>query len=241
MTQKDFDQMELFDHITELRRRLLIAVIALAVTSLVSFTFAPQIIEILARPIGGIQEMRAIEVTENISVYMRVSLLSGLILAMPVIVLELLLFILPGLRANERRWIFIAVPAATILFAAGVAFAYFVMIPPGVKALLNIIDIPTEIRPSNYIGFVTNLMFWIGLSFETPLLVFVLAKLRIVNAGQLVKQWRIAIVVIAIIAAVATPTPDPINMGLMMLPLTGLYGLSIILAVLAVRSPREKD
>jgi len=238
MTDKEFDSMELFDHINELRRRLLVAVLALVVTSLASFTFATQIIEILALPIGGLSQMRAIEVTENISVYMRVSLLSGLILAMPVIVLELLLFIMPGLRPNERRWIFIAVPAATLLFAAGVAFAYFVMIPPGVTALLNIIDIPTEIRPSNYIGFVTNLMFWIGLSFETPLLMFVLAKMRIVNAKMLLKQWRIAIVVIAIVSAVATPTPDPINMGLMMLPLTALYGLSILLAALAVRQPR---
>ncbi len=78
-------------------------------------------------------------------------------------------------------------------------------------------------------------MFWIGISFETPLIMFVLAKLKVVSASMLAKQWRIAIVIIAVIAAVVTPTVDPVNMSLLMIPLMGLYGLSIFLAFLARR------
>ncbi len=89
------------------------------------------------------------------------------------------------------------------------------------------------VRLSNYVDFVTNLMFWIGLSFEAPLVMFILAKFHIVNARMLARQWRVAIVIIAVIAAMVTPTVDPVNMGLLMLPLFILYLLSVLLAMLA--------
>jgi sec-independent protein translocase protein TatC len=166
---------------------------------------------------------------------MRVSLLSGVILAMPVIVYELLLFILPGLTGGEKKWVYLAVPVASLLFLGGVLFAYYVMLPTAIPFLVNsvLIGVETKPRVSNYMNFITNLMFWIGVSFETPLLSFVLAKFNIVNAGMLLRQWRVAIVVIAVLAAMVTPTVDPVNMGLLMLPLFTLYLLSILLAFLA--------
>ncbi len=233
MENKDLSSMTIWEHLDELRQRLLKAIIALVVTTLASFALAGRIIGLLTQPIGGIQQLQSIEITENISVFMRVALLSGVILAMPVIVYQLLSFITAGLTHAERKWIYIGVPFASLLFIAGVSFAYFVMLPTALPFLLDFMGVKTVPRPANYIGFVTNLLFWIGLSFETPLFVFILAKLKIVNAKMLAKQWRIAIVVIAVIAAVATPTVDPVNMSLLMAPLFVLYLLSILLASLA--------
>jgi sec-independent protein translocase protein TatC len=229
------EEMTIWDHLEEFRRRIFIAVIALVGTTLVSFALAQQLITILARPIGGLDKLQSIEVTENIGVFMRVSLLAGVILAMPVIVYELLMFALPGLTSSEKKWIFIAVPAATFLFILGVVFTFFVMLPAAIPFLVNFLGVKSTPRLSNYVGFVTNLMFWIGISFETPMIIFVLAKFRIVKAEMLAHQWRIAVVIIAVLAAAVTPTVDPINMSLLMVPLMALYGLSILLAYLAVR------
>jgi sec-independent protein translocase protein TatC len=107
------------------------------------------------------------------------------------------------------------------------------MMPSALPFLTTFLGFQTKPRISNYIEFVTNLIFWIGVSFETPLVIFVLAKFKVITAKMLVKQWRYALVIIALMAAVVTPTPDPINMGLLMLPLTGIYMLSIVMATFA--------
>lgn len=225
--------MTFWEHLDELRRRLFVVLGALAATTLIGLLFADRFILLLTGPIGGLKNLQSIEITENVSVYMKVALLSGAILAMPVIVYELLSFIAPGLTPKERRWVYAAVPFATILFLTGVAFSYFVMLPSAIPFLLEFLGVKTTPRLSNYIGFTTNLLFWVGVSFETPLLIFVLAKLKVVTAKGLAKQWRVAIVVIAIVAAVVTPTTDPVNMALLMIPLAGLYLLSLLLAFLA--------
>ena len=229
------EEMTIWDHLEEMRRRIFTAVIALVGTTLASFALAQQLIAILARPIGGLDKLQSIEVTENIGVFMKVSLLAGVILAMPVIVYELLMYILPGLTSAEKKWIFIAVPAASVLFLMGVIFTFTVMLPAAIPFLVNFLGVKSTPRLSNYVGFVTNLMFWIGVSFETPMIVFVLAKFGIVKAAMLAQQWRIAVVIIAVMAAAVTPTVDPINMSLLMAPLMALYGLSILLAYLAAR------
>lgn len=221
------------EHVTELRKRLLIALLGLLVATLASFALAAQLINILARPVGGLDKLQAIDVTESVGVFMRVSLLSGFIIALPLILYEILAFVLPGLKTNEKRWLIIGIPLATLLFIAGVLFAYFVMLPTAIPFLIEFLNIKTIPRLSNYFEFVTSLMFWIGICFETPLLVFLLAKLHVVSAGMLVRQWRLAFVIIAVIAAMATPTVDPVNMALLMAPLMVLYLLSILLALLA--------
>jgi sec-independent protein translocase protein TatC len=221
------------EHITELRKRLLIALIGLAVGTIASFALAAQVIAILSRPVGGLQNLQAISVTESVGVFMRVSLLGGFVISLPLILYEVLAFVLPGLKPNEKRWLYSGIPLATVLFVGGVLFTYFVMLPTAVPFLIGFLDVKTTPRLADYVSFVTNLMFWIGICFETPLLVFLLAKLHIVTAGMLARQWRLAIIVISVIAAVVTPTVDPVNMGLLMLPLMVLYALSILLALIA--------
>jgi sec-independent protein translocase protein TatC len=237
--EEPFNEMSVLGHVNELRKRLLICLIALLVTTVISFTFSQQIAEVLARPIGGIGVLESIDVTENVTAFMKISLLSGVILALPVIVYEVLAFILPGLSPNERKWIWIMVPMASLFFVAGVLFAYFYMLPTALPFLLNFMGIATAPRPSNYFGFILNLLLWVGICFELPLLVFLLARLGIINSSQLIKGWRVAIIVIAVVAAVITPTPDPVNMGLMMVPLFLLYLISILFAVIAGRQRKK--
>ena len=227
----------LLEHIGALRKHLFRAVIALFITTGISFAFATQILEFLAEPIpGGMDRLQAIEVTESIGAFMRVSLLSGFTLAFPYILFEVFKFVNPGLKKRERVFILISLPFAAGLFFAGLAFAWFVMLPTALPFLLDFMGITTVPRPSNYIRFVTNLMFWIGIAFQFPLVIFVLASLGIVRAETLVRGWRIAIIGIAFLAAIVTPTVDPVNMGLVMLPMIILYFISIFLARIAQRS-----
>jgi sec-independent protein translocase protein TatC len=227
--------MPLLEHLDELRQRLFRAFLVLIVTTGASFIFAQQIIDYLAGPIGGVHDLVSIEITENIGIFMKVSLLCGFIFAMPFIVYEVLAFVLPGLKSNERFWLLLVVPLAGVLFASGVAFTWFVMLPSAVPFLTGFMDITTHVRPENYFDFITRLMFWIGICFELPLIVMFLAKLKFVTARQLAAGWRYAVVTMAIVAAAVTPTVDPINMGLVMAPLMGLYLVSILLAAVVRR------
>jgi sec-independent protein translocase protein TatC len=234
-------EMSLWEHVGELRGRLLKAVLAFAVCVIISFTISEYIIKyILAAPIGGIANLESIDVTENISVYMRVSLLTGFIFGFPAILWQLLGFITPGLMPNEKKWIYRAIFPATILFIAGVLFTYFVMLPVAIPFLIDFMGIKTTPRLNNYIDFITSLMFWVGIAFEAPLVLYILAKLGLVTARGLAKQWRIAIVIIAILAAVITPTGDPINMTILMIPLLILYLFSIFLAYLAGKPKKDE-
>ena len=115
-----------------------------------------------------------------------------------------------------------AIPAATILFLMGIAFTYYVMLPVALPFLLSFLGIITKVRPSSYIRFVTGVMFWIGIAFQFPLIIYTLAGLGVINARMLVNGWRFAVLGIAIVAAMVTPTVDPINMALVMAPMDWL-------------------
>jgi sec-independent protein translocase protein TatC len=225
----------LLKHLDELRIRIFKAFFALIITTAISFAFSQQLIEYLATPIGGIGKLVSIELTENIAIFMKVSLLGGFVLGMPIIVYQILAFVLPGLKNNERIWLLIMIPFATLLFVGGMAFTWFVMLPTAIPFLSSFMGITTQVRPENYFEFITRLMFWIGVCFEMPLIIMFLAKLKFVTAKQLASGWRYAVVVMAFIAAAVTPTVDPVNMGLVMAPLMGLYVISVILAAIVGR------
>jgi len=229
-------QMTVLEHLLELRQRLIKAVLALVIATVISLLFTRRFLALLTAPMGD-SLPQALSPTETIVTYFKVALIGGLVLAMPVIVYQLIRFLVPGLYPHERRYLYMIVPAASFLFASGVAFAYYVMLPAAIPFLLNFMGdiIRQQWSIEKYISLVTGLLFWVGVIFETPLIVAFLAYLGIVSPGLLWKNFRYAIVLIAIIAAVATPTPDPINMSLLMLPLILLYLLSIVLALLVYR------
>jgi sec-independent protein translocase protein TatC len=234
----------LLPHINALRKHLLRAVLSIIITTAVSFLFVREILSYLAGPLqGGIHELVAIDVTENIGTVMRVTLLSGFTIALPYVIFEVWLFIAPALKLGSRIKGLLAIPVAIILFVGGMAFAFFVMLPAALPFLFNFMGLTTQPRPSSYYNFVTLIMFWIGVTFEFPLIIYLLANLGLVKAKTLASQWRLAIVIIAILAAAITPTVDPVNMGLVMAPMIVLYFISIGLAYFAQRnrSPNQKE
>jgi sec-independent protein translocase protein TatC len=231
----------LVDHLEDLRRHLLRSLAVFIVTTLISTAFAGRVLDWLASPIGGTEALQAIEVTESIGAFMRVTMLSGFALALPFIGFEILAFLNPGLRRRERILLLSAIPVATLLFLLGMAFAFYVMLPTALPFLLNFLGIATVPRPSNYVRFVTGVMFWIGIAFQFPLIIYTLAGLGIVRAKSLASGWRFAILGIAIMAAAVTPTIDPINMALVMAPMIVLYFLSIGLAAIAQRRHPRKE
>lgn len=223
-------------HLDALRGHLLRATLVLALTTTLSFVFTNRILALLARPLeGGIDALQAIDVTEPLGVFMRVALLTGFALALPYITLEMWLFAAPGLKRRARLWGLLAIPAVTLFFLAGMLFAYFVMLPTALEFLLNFLDFSTAPRPSTYFPFVTGLMFWVGVAFEFPLAIYILAALGFVQADSLIRHSRLAIVILSIIAAAITPTIDPINMLLVWGPLVLLYFLGTGFAYLAQR------
>jgi sec-independent protein translocase protein TatC len=231
-TNKDTRQM-LWDQIEALRMHLLRAVLSLVLTVSISFLFTQKIIEFLAIPVGGLGQLKAIEVTESISVFMKVALFSGIALAIPYIAFELWLFAAPGLRPRERKMGLAGIPLAGLFFLGGAAFTFFLMLPAALPFLNNFLGIKTELRPQSYFSFVTGLMFWLGVSFEFPLVIYVLSAIGLIKPQILAQQWRLAIVIIAIVAAAVTPTIDPINQGLVMAPMILLYFISIGLSYIA--------
>jgi len=227
-------------HIEELRAHLLRIVIALALGVGVSFYFTVPLMGYLATPVGGLEKLQAIEVTEEIGVFMRVALTSGIAITLPYIAFELWLFAAPGLRSKERKFSLLGIPFATILFLAGMAFTYFVLLPTALPFLGSFTQISQFWTARDYFGFVTGLMIWIGLFFEFPLLIYILTAVGFVKPNVLAQHWRLAIVVIAIIAAAVTPTIDPVNMTLVMLPMSLLYFVSIGLSYIAYAG-RQKN
>jgi sec-independent protein translocase protein TatC len=225
--------MTLLDHFEELRDRVVRSFIAVVVTTLIVATFADQIFKFLLAPYG--EAVIITRPTEGISIYFRVALIGGLILAMPYLIYHVIMFVLPGLEKAEKRYVMWGVPAATFLFLVGASFAWFLMLPTAINFLKywQVEIFKPMWQADEYIPFVTSLVFWIGVSFETPLIIFIMAKVGVVTPRFLAQQWRFAIVIVAIMAAMITPTVDPFNMALVMGPLMGLYGLSILLAYLA--------
>ena len=222
-------------HLDALRKHLFRAALVLVAATVIAFAFASQIINLLAYPVGGIDALVAIDPTEPIGTFMRVSLLTAFAVTLPYIILEIWLFIAPGLSRDSRIFGLYAIPIAVIFFAGGLAFTYFVLLPQAIPFLVNFGGITSQIRPSSYIRFVTSIMFWIGIAFQFPLIIYVLARVGLVRAQVLIDQWRLAIVIIAVLSAMITPTIDPVNMALVMGPMIVLYFLGILLAKIAER------
>lgn len=231
----------LWDHIEALRMHLLRIVIALAVGVGLSLYFTIPLMEYLAGPVGGLQNLQAIEVTEEFGVFMRVALMSGIAIMLPYIAFEFWLFAAPGLRPRERKMGLAGIPLAAILFLSGMAFTFFSLIPAALPFLGNFTSISQFWTAREYFKFVTGLMLWIGLFFEFPLVIYILTSIGFVKPRVLINQWRLAIVIIAVIAAAVTPTVDAVTMGLVMLPLTLLYFVSIGLSFIAYAGRRRRE
>jgi len=229
-------KLSVLGHLRELRQHIIKIVIVLLITSIVSFIFAKQIFNVLILPAGDI-ELIYIEMTEMIGTYMKVCLASGVILTMPYLVYHLIMFVTPALTQKEKKAIYLIVPWISLMFVGGVVFGYFILVPPAVNFLTTfgseIAD--PQIRIGNYISIVTRLLLAIGLVFELPVLTTFLARLGVITSEWLASKRKMAIIFAFILAAIITPTFDPLNQTLVAAPLIVLYEMSIWLAKLVQR------
>lgn len=235
-------EMTLLEHLNELRVRLTWAAIALSVATVVSFVFAEPLLNFLMRPYAaavpnGDASLQTLRPTEGIETFFKVALLAGVVIAMPMILYQFWLFIAPALTKHEKRYVFIFIPSALLLFLLGILFAWFVLAPAAIFFLANFLPnvFKTDWTGQEYISFVTRLLFFMGLAFELPIVIYFVARVGLVTPTWLREQWRIAIVMVAILAAVITPSIDPVTMLLTMGPLLVLYVLSIGLARIGYR------
>ena len=228
-------------HLKELRNRILYSAISVALGLVVGMIFGNQILELLILPAGKI-DLVALKLIENVSVYFKVSLISGVILAMPFLVYQLFAFVAPGLTPREKRTIFTILPAITFMFLVGVAFAYFIAMPAALNFLYNFNDTIAKpmISLDNYISFVTRILLVIGLVFETPLIIMALARLGVVSPQWLAARRKWWVIIAFVIAAIVTPTPDPVNQTIVAVPLILLLELGILLARLVYKKKREQ-
>jgi len=236
------NQMTLMEHLNELRVRLMWVVGSLVVTTFLAFLFAKPLLEFIKYPLAG-AELISTGPTDTIINVFKISFMVGASISMPIIVYHLVAFAAPGLYPNEKRALLYTLPAIFALFIGGMAFAFYVMLPVAINFLQNFYN--EEITQlwafEKYVGFMTRVVFWIGVSFETPVILAFLARAGIVSGPQLLHFWRHAIVIISIIAAIITPTIDPVNMTIVMAPLIVLYFFSVGLAYLLYRPRTPRD
>lgn len=230
--------MTLVEHLEELRWRLVIAVAAISLGTLAGWRLAPRLLIVLLEPAraAGAQLIQ-LAPAELFWVYMKLALLLGLILSAPVVVYQVLAFLWPGLTRPERRYTALLLPAAFLFFAAGVAFAYVFFLAFLFRFFLGFTapGVTPTFSVGSYVSFVLNLLLPFGLTFQFPVLLYLLGRLGLVTAPFLVKNRKYAVLLIFIAAAVLTP-PDPFSQIIMAVPLFLLYELGIVLVRWAGRA-----
>ncbi len=246
-TKQVQQEYPLMEHLEEIKKRLKYIILVVLVLFIAGYSQGKTLIHFFQAPILSVlpegASLTMIKVTEMFFVEVKVSFIAALIVATPFILYQLWLFIAPGLYMHERRYIYSFVVFATILFLIGAAFAYFIVFPFGFKFFLSYVqdnnyEVIATLSMSEYINFVMQLVIAFGVVFELPAIVFLLAKVGIINEEMLIKYRRYAIVVIFILAAILTP-PDPFSQLVMAFPLVILYQLSIYIAKVFGREPEN--
>ncbi len=235
-------EMTIWEHLEEFRRRVIYSLIALVLATGLSGVFYKQILLFLMRPVHGFANVPAgkpvfTELTEMVGLMVKVSLVSGLILALPFILYQVIMFAAPGLTRRERIYLFVFLPGTMLAFATGAFFGYFVLFPPALNWLLTFgsdVAIPF-IRIGNYVNLLVTLLFGMGMIFETPVVMFLLARLGVTSPRAMAAFRRYLWVLAFLVGAIITPTMDPLNQSLVALPLIVLYEVGILLARLAWR------
>ena len=224
-------ELSLVQHLGEFRNRLMVASIAVVITTAISFAFTTDIIRFLILPAGEGLKLASFSPTENFTTYMRVALFSGIAFAMPVLLYEIYAYIDPALHPHERRFALTLGPFILLLFLGGMAFCYFLMLPNALHFLLGFASdvFDNQLRASEYIGFVTTFILGMGLIFEMPVLIYALIRVGAVSRAWLSKQRRYVFLLSFIVAAIATPTPDPFNQSLVAIPIYLLFEVGLFL------------
>ncbi|MBM4463572.1 MAG: twin-arginine translocase subunit TatC [Chloroflexi bacterium] len=236
MKQNKDKVLTLKGHLEEIRRRLIRSLIVIAITTTLSLIFARHIFDFFVSRKPEDVPLVYTRVIEMVTTYFKVCLYAGVVLALPFLLYELVMFIHPALTRNERRYLYLLMPTVILCFLAGAAFGYYVFLPPALGFLLHF---PWYEGPSpfisigDYISVITKFLFAMGLIFELPVLMFFLTKIGVVSPQWLSRQRKFAIVAAFILAGFLTPTVDPINQTVVAIPIILLYEVGILLSRLA--------
>jgi sec-independent protein translocase protein TatC len=233
-------EMTMLEHLEELRRRLTVMVLALVAGVVVCWIPIPgydSITRVVASKLIDIALEHGVTVIslkpgETFFTFLSVSLVIGAAIAMPVIVYQVLAFVTPALYDNERRYLLIAVPGVSLSFVVGVLFCYALMLPFAIRFLAGFGSdiVQPNWSAAYYLNFVTSFLFWVGLTFELPIVMYFLSKLGVVSVQRMTAFRKYAFVLAFVLGAIITPTPDPINQTIISLPIYFLFELGIILA-----------
>ena len=231
-------ELSLVQHLGELRNRVTVAAVAVVIGTAISFVYTTKLIQFLLVPVGG-RKLITLTPTENFTTYFQVALISGIALAMPVILYEIYAYIDPALFPNERRFVRLLGLPIIALFVGGMAFCYYVMLPRALDFLVNFAPdvFESQLRASEYLTFVTTFILGIGVMFEVPVIIYALVRIHVVDRAWLAKQRRYVVLLAFLFGAFITPTPDPINQTLVALPMYLLFELGLFFSRFAV-TPR---
>jgi sec-independent protein translocase protein TatC len=234
--ERELTKMSFLEHLEELRKRLLISILAVAGGFFLCWSYAEPIFGVIQKPLtqflaAGDQQLAYTRLTEPFFLYMKVAFFAGIFLASPIVILQIWLFITPGLYPRERRYAAPFIIFATLFFVAGGWFGYQYMLPAACKFFVDTgAQFKQMIKVDEYFSFASTVILSSGLVFETPILIFFLARLGIVTPAFLVQKFKYAVVLAFIIAAVLTPGPDMVTQTFLALPIIALYLLGIGIA-----------
>jgi sec-independent protein translocase protein TatC len=241
------EKMPLTGHLIELRKRLTNSLIAIGIAFGVCYYFKDFIFSIVTRPLTGVLSKNSYLIytglTEAFFTYMKIAFFAALIITCPFILYQIWRFIAPALRSNEKKYVVPFVFFSTLLFVSGVLFGYFVALPPAFEFFVSFNNdyLRAMLSFKDYLSLFVTFLLGFGLSFELPIFMFFLAKLGIVNAKMLSKQRRYAILIIFIVAAILTPSPDALSQILMAIPLMFLYEISIFVVRFAGKKKTKSE
>lgn len=226
------DKATIIEHLEELRKSLLVSIVAIILGAVVAFYFSDIILAMIQRPVKMLDlNLVFIGITEGFYIKMKLALWGGFVLAFPVVAWQIYRFVSPALFANEKKYVLILVPIMVVLFALGVVFAYVVVLPVAIAVLVLLAgDLEPMLTAEKYVSFFLTFTIPFGLVFELPVIVYFLTRLGVIDARWLAAKRKYALLAIFVAAAVLTPGPDPLSQVLMGVPIYVLYEISILVS-----------
>ncbi len=232
-------RMSVAEHLEELRRRLIVIALGVAVGTAGGWFLVPFVLHLLLAPVRQAgASLIQLSATEVFWVYLRLAVVLGVVLASPLIIQQALAFVWPALEPREKRFVLASLPAVVLLFAGGLAFAFFLILPWAFRFFLGFTlpGVTPTLSVGSYISFLLNLTLPFGLVAQMPVLVAILGKLGLVSPAFLRRHRKFAVLAIFILAALLTP-PDPVSQLVMAVPMLALYEVSVLLARLTAPRP----
>lgn len=227
-------EMSLVEHLEELRRRIIIIVIAVAIGTTACYFYAAELVQFITAPAGKLYYLNP---AEAFFTYLKVSFFAGFLLALPVVLYQVWAFTVPALTTTERKAAILLIPASVLLFFVGLAFSYFFVLPAGIKFFMGFAT--DTLQPmfsiGQYLSFVISFLLPFGFIFELPLFVLVLARLGVISSAFLTAKRKMVLVLSFVIGAVISPTPDVFSQSMVAVPMVILYEISILVVKYLLR------